>query len=59
MYDDDDRRSNNSARGRLAALILGTSVMRLRHWYAVAIKCDNIPPIPQPFDESDPQMTMV
>ena len=38
---DDDRRSNNSARGRLAALILGTSVMRLRHWYVVVMVNNN------------------
>ena len=33
-----DRSQNlsvNESRGRLAALILGTSVMRLRHWYVV------------------------
>jgi 16S rRNA C967 or C1407 C5-methylase (RsmB/RsmF family) len=34
----DQKRSVNESRGRLSILILGTSVMRLRHWYAVVTR---------------------
>lgn len=46
--------TGNGSRG-LAALILGTSVMRLRHWYVVAtshLYHDKSPPIPHPLSES-------
>lgn len=49
--------SNNDSRGRLAALILGTSVMRLHHFYNVAVSQTyfrnhaNLP-IPYPLDSS-------
>jgi 16S rRNA (cytosine967-C5)-methyltransferase len=51
-YQTSSKQSKSIDSRQIATLVLGTSVMRLRHWYAVAIKCDNIPPIPQPFDES-------
>ena len=39
--------------GQIATLVLGTSVMRLRHWHVVAAPQENIiPPIPHPFDAS-------
>ena len=39
--------------GQIATLVLGTSVMRLRHWYVVALSREKItPPIPYPFDAS-------
>ena len=49
--------SNNDSRGRLAALILGTSVMRLHHFYNVVVSQTyfrhptNLP-IPYPIDSS-------
>lgn len=58
---DSDRYQNisvNESRGRLAALILGTSVMRLRHWYIVVSQDGFIIhhgakfPIPHPLDHS-------
>ncbi|KAL3799480.1 hypothetical protein ACHAW5_000588 [Stephanodiscus triporus] len=58
---DSDRHQNisvNESRGRLAALILGTSVMRLRHWYIVVSQNGFILhhgakiPIPYPLDRS-------
>ena len=73
QHDDDDdvistneetpERTANEYRGRLAALTLGTSVMRLRHWYAVASSENGIMargahhhhvpmPIPYPLDPS-------
>ena len=48
--------SNNDSRGRLAALILGTSVMRLHHFYNVVSSqkyfTANLP-IPYPLDSTD------
>ncbi|KAL7548478.1 hypothetical protein ACHAWF_011757 [Thalassiosira exigua] len=41
-------RSSNASRGRLAALILGTSVMRLRHWHAVSSRLDRGGELPMP-----------
>lgn len=42
----------NRDSGRIAALVLGTSVMRLRHWYLAAAKYSKAPPIPCPLDAS-------
>ena len=54
----DQKRSVNESRGRLSVLILGTSVMRLRHWYVVVSR-EGISshdgaklPIPHPLDPS-------
>ncbi|KAL7528722.1 hypothetical protein ACHAXR_002594, partial [Thalassiosira sp. AJA248-18] len=50
-------RTANESRGRLAALVLGTSVMRLRHW-CIALSQNNMlrhgtkVPIPYPLDSS-------
>ncbi|KAL3802133.1 hypothetical protein ACHAWO_004226 [Cyclotella atomus] len=47
-------KSGSKARdsGRVAALVLGTSVMRLRHWYLAAGSCSKAPPVPYPLDSS-------
>lgn len=56
--DSDQKKTPGASRKRLAALILGTSVMRLRHWYDVVTIQNNTIlhgtklPIPHPFDSS-------
>ena len=49
--------SNDAKRSRVAALILGTSIMRLRHWYVVATQYNILQsasriPTPYPLDPS-------
>lgn len=52
-YNNHKEYSTDAYRGRLAALILGTGVMRLRHWYVVS-SCQNNNTIllPYPLDAS-------